>query len=109
MRATCDHCGQPLPLRLDRLGLEARLQPRAIYWRGRKLDLTPAQMCIMEVFIRGNGRGSYGALEMAATERTGGDVLKTQISKLRHRLAANGVPAKISSIRGEAYIIELRD
>ena len=63
----------------------------------------------MEVFIRNNGRGNYGALEMAATERTGGDVLKVQISNLRHRLAANGVPAKISSIRGEAYIIELRD
>lgn len=109
MTVACSECGQPLPLRLARLGLEARLQPRAIYWRGRKLDLSPAQTCIMEVFIRGNGRGSYGALEMAATERTGGDVLKTQICNLRKRLATNGMPAKISSIRGEAYIIELRD
>jgi DNA-binding response OmpR family regulator len=105
----CSECGQPVPLRLDRLGLVVTRQPRAVYWRGRKLDLSPAQTAIMEVFVRDNGRGTHGQLEMVATEKTSGNTLKVQISKLRHRLAANGMPAKIRAIYNEGYLLELEE
>lgn len=103
----CAECGQPIPLRLDRLGLEVRHQPRAVFWRGRKLDLTPAMTCIMEEFVRTDGRASHARLILIATEISSGNSLKTQISKLRHRLAANGMPARISAIHNEGYILEL--
>lgn len=105
----CSECGQPLPLCLERLGLEVTRQPRAVYYRGRRLDLSPAQTSIMEVFVRDNGRATYGALEMVATEKTSGNSLKTQICKLRHRLAANGMPARIRAIHMEGYILELEE
>lgn len=106
--STCAACGQPLPVRLDRLGLVVTRQPRAVYWRGLKLDLTPAQTCIMEEFVRGNGQAKHARLEMVATETTSGGVLKTQISKLRHRLAIQGVALRIVAIYGEGYQLEER-
>lgn len=106
MEATCAQCGQPLPLRLEALGLLVTRQPRAVYWRGLKLDLTPAQTMIMELLAERGGQASYGALNMVATDATSGDVIKVQICLLRRRLAAQGVGLRIVAERGEGYRLE---
>ena len=107
---TCPECGHHWrepeePREWIKGAFLVRAEPPEVYYRGRRLDLTPQRAVILGMLVR-RGALSHGAIEMVGITgacEAGSKAVHAQISYIRRSLP-EGV--RIASVAGWGYRIE---
>jgi len=94
----CPHCGAPDDGTISRHGLVAHRDPFRVNYRGRRLDLSPAQAELLYKLIR-FGRASFELLQGLRSYES----VRVLIHSLRRRLPPG---VQIEAVRGWGYALE---
>lgn len=101
--SVCEHCGAIRTERAERYGLLAQSEPPAVYWKGRRLPFTRAELRILiPLVIR--GYVSIGYIEMVFPNVSNAyKQAQVLIARIRRKLFAESLPHKVINEPGEGY------
>ncbi len=109
MSEACPCCGAEQPDRVERHGLIVQRDPDAVYWRGVRQRLTPAEIRTLYLLAQ-RGRSSYLALEFfTSREETVANAVKVRACRLRAWLRRLDPRFDLRCERGWGYVLEFAE